>query len=216
MNTTTQHFIQELQANPDILGIILFGSWARGNNRPDSDVDLLVIVRHGSKRTVEYRECQAFEMTYTTEQAAIAYWQSNPNDAIELWSIAKILFDRDETVARLRQTGDQIKASGKSALTSEQYEHYRFDVSDQMKAIETLAMSDSITAKMLLSSKVLQLTELFFDVRQLWTPPPKQRLESIKNRNYDLYKLIRSYYDESSFVEQINIVRLIITIVFDT
>src|SRR5687768_4882701 len=107
MNSITLQFVEELQTNSNVIGIILFGSWARGNNRPDSDVDLLVILQDGFKRTVEYREEQAFEITYTTEQGAIEYWQSNPNDAVELWNVAKILFDRDGTVSRLQQAGNE-------------------------------------------------------------------------------------------------------------
>jgi predicted nucleotidyltransferase len=45
MNNDTQQFIEELKARSDVLGVIMFGSWARGNNRPDSDVDLVVILR---------------------------------------------------------------------------------------------------------------------------------------------------------------------------
>lgn len=55
LNAIAQQYIEELQTDSNVLGIILFGSWARGNNRPDSDVDLLVIVQDGFKRTVEYR-----------------------------------------------------------------------------------------------------------------------------------------------------------------
>src|SRR5687767_7877113 len=135
MNTITQQHIEELQQDPQVLGIIMFGSWARGNNRVDSDVDLLVIVQEGFKRTVEYREGQAFEVTYITEQGAIEYWRSNPNDAVELWKDAKVLFERDERVARLRQSGNEIKERGKTPLTTDQYEHYKFDVHDQLKAI---------------------------------------------------------------------------------
>ena len=216
MNTITQQYIGELQQNPQVLGIILFGSWARGNNRVDSDVDLLVIVKEGLKRTVEYREGQAFELTYTTEQGAIAYWQLNPNDAVELWRSAKVLFDRDGTVARLKQAGNEIKEKGKTPLTADQYKHYEFDVHDQLKAIEKLANSDQATARMLLSIKVFQLTELFFDIRQLWTPPPKQRLAIIMTINHNLCDLITKYYDEQSLPEQINIVKSIVRIVFDT
>jgi predicted nucleotidyltransferase len=216
MNTSTQQYIEELQTNSHILGIILFGSWARGNNRPDSDVDLLVIVQHGFKRTVEYREGQAFEITYTTEQGAMAYWQSNPDDAIELWNIAKVLFDRDGTLARLQKSARELKEKGKLPLTADQHEHYKFDAHDQLKAIAGLATSDPATARMLLSTKVFQLTELFFDTRQLWTPPPKQRLAIIKDINHNLYNLISRYYDESSIFKQITIVQSIITIVFDT
>ena len=42
MNEDTVQFIEELKTRQDVLGIILFGSWARGNNRPDSDVDVML------------------------------------------------------------------------------------------------------------------------------------------------------------------------------
>lgn len=215
LNAIAQQYIEELQTDSNVLGIILFGSWARGNNRPDSDVDLLVIVQDGFKRTVEYRAGWAFEITYTTEQGAIEYWESNPNDAIELWRVAKILFDRDGTVARLKRAGDKIREKGKSPLSSEQYDHHKFDVYDQLKAIEDLAQSDPSTARLLLSLKVFQLTELFFDIRQIWTPPPKQRLGIIHDINQDLYDLIVRYYDQQSLIEQTNIVKSIVAIVFD-
>ncbi|HJR82180.1 MAG TPA: nucleotidyltransferase domain-containing protein [Anaerolineales bacterium] len=215
MNSATAQFIGELQTDPNVLGIILFGSWARGNNRADSDVDLLVIVREGFRRIVEYRDGQAFEITYTTEQGVAAYWNSNPNDAIELWNVAKILFDRDGTVKRLRQAGNEIRAKGKPSLRVDQYEHFKFDVHDQLKAIKEFAKSDPTTARMLLSAKVLQLTELFFDIRQLWIPPPKQRLAVINNMNHDLHDLFARYYYEHSLREQINIVHSIVPMVFD-
>ena len=216
MNPNAQHYIEELQRDPHVLGIILFGSWARGNNRPDSDVDLLVIVQHGFKRAVEYRDSQAFEMVYTTGQAALEYWQSNPDEAIELWSIARVLFDRDGTVARLRNAASELEQKGKQPLTADQYAHSKFDAHDQLKAIAGLAASDPVTARMLLSAKVLQLTELFFDLRQLWRPPPKQRLALIKEINPNVYDLISGYYEERSLSKQIDIVHSIVRIVFDT
>lgn len=215
MNSITQRFIEELEANPQVLGIILFGSWARGNNRPDSDVDLLVIIQHGFKRTVEYQGGQAFEIISITEQGAIEYWQSHPNDAVELWNVAKILFDRNGTMKRLQQVGHEIKERGKNPLTADQYAHHKFDIHDQLRAIETLATSDPTTARMLLSLKVSQLSELFFDIRQLWTPPPKQRLGIIRDINHRLYELIARYYEEQLLLEQINTVKSIVAIVFD-
>ncbi|HEU5103103.1 MAG TPA: nucleotidyltransferase domain-containing protein [Roseiflexaceae bacterium] len=215
MNPIAQQFVEELQADPGVVGIVLFGSWARGNNRPDSDVDLLVIVEQGFKRTVEYRAGQAIEITYTTQQGAIDYWQANPDEAVELWNIARVLYDRDGTVARLRRAGDAIKANGKAPLEANQYEHAKFDAHDQLKAVEGLASSDPATASMLLSAKVLHLAELFYDTRQLWTPPPKQRLASIKDLDPDLYNLFSKYYEQYSLPERIAIVRSIIAAVFD-
>src|SRR3989344_9630336 len=106
MNLETQNFVEELKKRQDVLGVILFGSWARGNNRPDSDVDLVVILTNGYRRTVEYRDKQAFEIIYTTEKGAFDYWESHKDDAAGLWEIAKILFDKDGTIEHLK---DKIK-----------------------------------------------------------------------------------------------------------
>ena len=43
----------ELAQRTDVVGVLLFGSRARGDHRPDSDVDLVVIVRDGFRRCVE-------------------------------------------------------------------------------------------------------------------------------------------------------------------
>jgi predicted nucleotidyltransferase len=54
-NPATRAFVDELRARPDVVGVLLFGSWARGDHRPDSDVDLVVIIDAGYQRHVEYR-----------------------------------------------------------------------------------------------------------------------------------------------------------------
>jgi hypothetical protein len=215
MHTPLQQHVEALQADPNVLGILLFGSWARGNNRPDSDVDLLVIVREGFKRTVEYRDGQVFEITYTTEQGASQYWHSAPDDAVELWSIATMLFDRDGTIARLKRMGQAIQDQGKAAMEPDRYAHAQFDMRDQLRAVEKLAASDQITARLILSTKIVQLTELYFDLRQLWTPPPKQRLEILMRNDRAVYDLVVAYYEEASLPRQITIARALFDAVFD-
>jgi predicted nucleotidyltransferase len=215
MDDAIQEYVNKLQDKPTILGIILFGSWARGNNRPDSDVDLLIIVQSGFKRTVEYYKERIFEITYTTQEGVIEYWKSNRDDAVELWSVATILFDRDGTIARLQQQGKELREQGKPPLSTGQSEHYKFDIYDQLKSIEALIHIDPITAKMILSIKVAQLTELFFDTRQLWTPPPKQRLAKISSIDRNLYQLITNYYSTNVLLEQLEVAKSIANLVFD-
>lgn len=209
MNTATERFVRTLQNDRQVLGIILFGSWARGNHRPESDVDLLVIRIDGFTRRVEQHDDQFFEITYTTEQGAITFWQANPDDAVELWRVAQVLFDRDGTVARLKAVGDAIEKQGKPPLSADQYAHMQFDSFDEIRAAEAMAADDPTTAKMLLALKVLQLSERFFDVRQLWTPPPKLRLPQIQQHHPALYKLIVASFDTASVSEQIRLAKQI-------
>ncbi|MBZ0276285.1 MAG: nucleotidyltransferase domain-containing protein [Anaerolineae bacterium] len=215
MNLATQQFVENLRVRDEVLGVILFGSWARGNHREDSDVDLLVILRDGFLRTVEVHAGQVFEVTYTTEQGASDFWHANQDDAIELWRVARVLFDRDGTVERLRAIGEQIRAKGKTPLSKAQYSHIKFDVFDGIKAAKAHARHDPATARLLLNFKVMQMTEQFFDVHVLWTPPPKQRLAVIKQHHAMLHERFVAFYDEMALTAQIEIARQIADLVFD-
>ena len=97
MNKATDSFLESLKQRKDVLGVIMFGSQARGNHRPDSDVDLVIILTEGFRRAIEYHDGQAFEIIYTTSTGALAYWESHIDDAAGLWAVAKILYDKDGT-----------------------------------------------------------------------------------------------------------------------
>lgn len=217
LNTATNQFISELQARPDVVGIILFGSWARGNNRPESDVDLLVIVTGGFKRTVDYRGSQAFEIIYTTAESALAFWRDNLNDCAGLWQVAQVVYDPNGTVRDLRIQAAVLLAAGKTPLDDDSIRQLRFDADDQLTAIDHLFTTDPTTAQFLLHQKVFALTELYFDLRQQWTPAPKQRLAVIKSLNPALCSLLETFYsDRLTLTEKLDTARKITQIVFTT
>jgi predicted nucleotidyltransferase len=215
MNQETQEFIAELKTRPDVLGIILFGSWARGNNRPDSDVDLVVIIQTGFKRTVEYRNKQAFEIIYNTVDGAINFWMTHGDDCAGLWEIAKILYDKDGSVKLLQSEAQKIIQNGKKEIDLFQVEQYKFSAEDEIVAIRALKQTDVATANLVLSKMVLFLTELFFNLRQLWTPAPKQRLTKIQEIMPELHKLLVAFYaDDKTLDERIDLAEEIVVSVF--
>lgn len=216
MNEETQKFLEELKQRPDVLGVIMFGSWARGNNRPDSDVDLVVILTEGYRRTVEHRNGQPFEIIYTTEKGAFDYWESHKDDAAGLWAVAKILFDKDGTIERLKTKIKEVLDAGKKAIDEYQLGQFRFDSEDSLKYVETIFASDPTTANLIITNKIFALTELFFDIRQTWTPAPKQRLAKIKEINPKFYSLLQSFYQEPvTLEEKLETARKIIPLIFE-
>lgn len=215
MNTETQKFLDELKQRPDVLGVIMFGSWARGNNRPDSDVDLVVILTEGYRRTVEHRNGQPFEIIYTTEKGAFDYWEGHKDDAAGLWAVAKILFDKDGTVERLKTKIKEVLDAGKKAIDEYQLGQFRFDSEDQLKYVETILASDPTTANLILTNKIFALTELFFDIRQMWTPAPKQRLAEIQKNSSDFYSLLQQFYQaQISLKDKLEVAKKIVPIIF--
>lgn len=216
MNEETKIFLEELKQRPDVLGVIMFGSWARGNNRPDSDVDLVVILTEGYRRTVEHRNGQPFEIIYTTEKGAFDYWEGHKDDAAGLWEVAKILHDKDGTIERLKSKIKEVLDTGKKVIDEYQLGQFRFDSEDQLKYVESILASDPTTANLILTNKIFALTELFFDIRQMWIPAPKQRLAKIKENNNHFYDLLQEFYkQEIGLKEKLEIAKKIIPIIFE-
>lgn len=216
MNKITQEFLNELKNKPEVVGIILFGSWARGNNRIDSDVDLLVILTDGYRRIVEYKDGQAFEIIYNTANGALDFWKSHKDDCANLWEVAKIIYDKDGTIENLKKKALEIIQEGKKLIDSYQMAQFRFSAEDELSSVDSLINSDITTANLVLQKTILSLTELFFDLRQLWTPAPKQRLAKIKENNPDLYNLISEFYSQENHLEdKLKIAKKIIIAVFE-
>lgn len=207
-------FINELKLRENVLGIILFGSWARGNNRLDSDIDLVVILNEGFERTVEYRNNQAFEITYTTKDSATEYWKENKDDCFGLWSAAKVLYDKDGTIKQLQNEAEAIIKTGKKAFDEVQKSHYKFDSEDTLNAVEKISKTDPATANMILNKLIFTLSERYFDLKQLWTPAPKQRLEKIKEINLGLCKLFESFYTIETNENKLAVAKKIVEAVY--
>lgn len=96
----------------DLEGIVLFGSWARGEQSEGSDIDLLIVLTQGMKIKRElYRKWEKAESHFSSESLGSALEPSlvalpNPDQAFSgLWAEISIdgmiLFDRSQKV---RQT----------------------------------------------------------------------------------------------------------------
>lgn len=214
MNEDTKIFLEELKSRSNVLGVIMFGSWARGDNRQNSDVDLVVILIEGYRRVVEYKNKQAFEIIYTTEKSALDFWQSKKDDCFDLWSVAKVLYDKDGTINRLKIEANKIIETGKKPIDIYQKEQYKFSAEDELVAVESKIKTDPATANLILSKSMLFLTELFFDLRQMWVPAPKQRLVKIKEASPKLAELIEQFYVSSTLENRIELVKKIIPLIF--
>ena len=215
MNQQIEKFINQLKQRPDVLGVILFGSWARGNNRPESDVDLVVIIDKGHKRAVENHGGYVFEIIYTTVKSAYRFWEENKDDAFNLWDIAKIVYDKTGVIKDLQAKTEQMLKSGKKVIDESQLGQLHFDAEDQVEYSAQIYKQDPTTANMILNNKVFVLTELFFDIRQQWIPAPKQRIEVIKQAEPVLHLLLEEFNSTTSFERRIIIASKIIKLVFN-
>lgn len=203
-----ESFLEELKNNLEIHGVILFGSYARGNARPNSDIDLIVVCNE-TKRGVEERNGQFFEVVYVTEEDAKAFYLDNKDNAVRTWKVAQILFDRDGTAERIKQFVAAIEKEGKQKLSGDKLIHTRFDIEDSLRGIETNATINPTNTIYLMNIKLLSLLDLFFDVRGIWKPAPKQLLGEIQKQDQNLYHSVTSYYQEQNPQKRLTILKSI-------
>lgn len=213
MDAALQEFRAELARDPEVRAVLLFGSHARGDPRPDSDVDLLVITRERTGRGVERRGGTTFELVYATEAGAVEFWAANRDDCVALWETARVLHDREGTVDRLRAAAERIRTEGKRELSDAAREHFEFDARDSIRA--AAALTDSATASLVLHATVDRLTALVFDLAGEWTPPPKQRLPVIRAKDEMLHEGFVRFYGAESLAEKLPIAEDLVDRVFD-
>jgi predicted nucleotidyltransferase len=201
--------VEKLRSRADVLAVILFGSYARGDSRPDSDIDLLAIVTGGYQRRVEHLDGQAFEVIYVTEKGAVDHWKSDRHGAASLWEVAQVVFDKDGTGERLKQAGESLRVEQRPAPSPQQIAHFRFDQEDAIRAVEAMVDGDRATAALLLQKKVAALIELHFAIGRSWIPAPKQLLGRLREENPPLASMLDRFFMSDSLKEQIELAKQI-------
>src|SRR3954447_9370672 len=209
MNEAIQRFVDELAADPAVRAVILFGSHARGNARPDSDADLVILVeRDQFEMGFAERDGQKFELLRWSEAVAIRYATDNPDNAADFWQVAEILHDPDGAAARMRAHAAEMLAEGKPPMDEARRAWSRWASDDRLDAAAGIAEDDPAAARMVLHERVVDLTATFFDVRGEWTPPTKRRAGRIADLDPALHGLLTAFYaDGGSFTDQLALAR---------
>lgn len=189
-----ERLVGELSARPEVLGVALFGSMARGDARPDSDLDVYVLVDEGSWRDIETRDGKHYEFVYSSAEASKAFWNANPNDCVQLWTDARILLDPQGKLSEFRDEALRLRDEGPPRLDARAVRHRRFDAEDQLRAIQALQQSDAATSALVLDRLVEGLSEVYFALNGQWVPLPKERLKRIREAAPDLGRAFDSFY----------------------
>jgi predicted nucleotidyltransferase len=203
MEQAVRRLVDELRQQSNVLGIAVFGSAARGDGRPDSDIDVYVLVRDGSWRDVEERDGRNFEFVYSSPEASRAFAERRPDDYVTMWDDARILFDRDGDLEKLREHAKNLRKRGKVVPDERTVMHRHFDAEDQLKAVRSLRNSDPATAALVLHRLLEGLGQLYFDLRGEWTPAPKERLRRIRELEPELSAALDTFYATCAFDKKI-------------
>ena len=216
MDPEVRQLAGELARRPEVLGAALFGSVARGDARPDSDLDVFVLVTDGMWRDVEQCGHRQVEFVFSSPESTRAFGERRPDEYVKMWQDAQILFDKQGRMAELRQAAEDLRAHGKPRPDQLSIRHRQFDAEDQLRGIRGLRATDLPAAALVLHRHVTALTELFFDLAGEWTPPPKERLKRIRELNPAVAETFDRFYVLTDLDQQIQAAEQVISTLFQT
>ena len=214
-NQDLQELVHQLRAKKEVLGVAIFGSYARGDQRPDSDIDVFVLIKKGVRRDVERIGKTNFEFVYVSYEEALKFYKNNPNDCVQLWKDAKILFDDNGLLKKLCAYAHRIEKKGKKPISELKLKHFRFDTEDSIRAMESLMETDSATANLYACIRAANLLELYFDIHMLWTPPPKKQLLFLRKHDREAAHVFDAFYQAESTQKRIKCLKKIKENVFE-
>ncbi|OGG47934.1 hypothetical protein A2761_00925 [Candidatus Kaiserbacteria bacterium RIFCSPHIGHO2_01_FULL_51_33] len=205
MRREIELFAEDLAKNPNILGVAVFGSVARGDNRPDSDVDLFVLTDGLERRKIEKIGNLNFEMVYSSEEGARSFAKNRMDSFLNLWKDAKILIDKSGGLARLREYAIETQDAGKPVVPEWKREHLEFDTRDSLQGARAIMQDDVSTAEMYLQRMVFGLLQFYFDDHSVWTPPPKKQLKWLREQDKAMADKFDAFYTASSIQDRFNV-----------
>lgn len=206
MNREIRLFVEGLKKNKNILGIALYGSYAKGTQREDSDVDLMVLLRRKNKQVLIVDSGElTFEINFSTVKEEINSYKNDLDKVVRFWDQAKILYDPEKQLERFRAEAMRFKKSGKARLKDEVIQKILFNFEDQINFISAKSTEDLPTAIFMFNSLVYVFLDQYFDLCQLWKPAPKEILGNLRKVDPDFAEKIDQIMMNSELKVRINV-----------
>jgi len=213
---SVNRFIKQRQMRGDISAVLLYGSYARGTQHANSDVDIMFIVDQGFKRECVVQDGLLFEIIEETSSDVYSYWQKNLDEDRHwnLWKDVKVLYDRDGE-------GKEIINRAHSLLTERQpwprdeLQMRTLIMQFKIKSIRHVSQSDPCTAALLLLESVRALMEDWFRMRGRFVPSSKEIFAIFADEDPILSGLITEFYvDQIDLDTRLSLVERIFESVF--
>lgn len=177
--------VADLCGRSDVVGILFFGSAARGRAGPSSDIDLYAITDrevHGHLgRTIRG---VPVEVSFGSLARFADQVRSERPTVIHAFATGRILVD--STGGGLACLCDEARATwsaGPGAITKSAALRHRFHLTDAVRDLETMSESESAESAMLGAACIQLALSAFCAAERLWLPSPRHVLGVVARRD---------------------------------
>ena len=188
--------LEELTARADLVGILFFGSAARGEARIGSDLDLYAITSQAARGhlgrsigdvpvEVSFGSVAQLREQVCQERAVV----------VHAFATGRLLLDRTNgALLTLCREARTVWERGPSPLTSSVILRLRFHLTDLVRDLEVMPERSAATA--LVSSECVQFAlEAFCGLERLWLPPMRSVLATLDAQHSAEVAIVRRCAD---------------------
>jgi len=184
--TALETSVASLIQQPGIVGILLFGSVARGDATPTSDIDLLVV-----------REHEQFHVQVEPIAGISVKMVVLPGEGLEgsvtpeiqkglrpTFADGQILFDPAGVLADLCDKMGRAIRNGPPSLPEEEFDHIRVSLTELLAEVHHSL--DLPTARLLAYNLLTTSIKCYYQIQRWWLPPLKRQMDDLEQRDCDL------------------------------
>lgn len=209
-------FITERLDRGDVAAVLLYGSYARGTQHEQSDVDIIFVVDEGFKSEIVNVEGIDIEVLEQTKHDMFAFWEQNLDEDrhLYLWNDVKVLYERDDEGVEV--IAHALSLVGEKRPWPNDRIEMRKKVADaKLRRTRFASQHDPGTAAIVLVELVQAMTEHWFDVRGHRVPSSKSFLDVFADHDPELGGVLREFYLESLELEpRFDVARRMVDLVY--
>jgi len=214
---SVNRFIEQRLIRGGISAVLLYGSYARGTQHANSDIDIIFVVDEGFKRECVVQDGLLFEVIEQTKSNMYSFMKENKDEDRHwnLWKDVKALYDRDGEGKEIIEHA-QLLVNDRQPWAPDEIKMRRLIMGSKIKNIRHVSQGDRRTAALLLVELVWVLIENWFRIRGRFIPSPKELFSILSEEDPVLSGLLNEFYvDQNNLNTRFDVADLVFKAVYD-
>lgn len=192
--------ISEYESNENIIGLLLFGSLAKGTEHSRSDIDLMAITKESEDKTTNKLYGDIAVQTIWRSKEDFRLKTSKRTRFTPASKSYKILIDKESWIEEFLKS-DNVKNTWKEPLLLTERENLlkSTDFASSLDTIKGLnEHGKCIETEMFIYDYIYLALELLYDNQKWFLKSKKYIIEDLKGKSPEVWGLVREiYYSES-------------------
>lgn len=193
----------KLVKNQTVLGIILFGRFARGNPTANDTINFLIIMNKNYHREQSFEfEGYKFYLKYVFKDYCNEKINQKNFFYIRTLAEGKIVYDSRKITAYLKKLAIEKYLEGPDKPTEKQISEIKSELWRTYQEIKELVLKYPAQALVVMGQKFPFILKSYFYTRGYWFSDTRFLLSNLKKKDPSLYDNVKKYLNSSSADEK--------------